>query len=273
MLYHTRAAPMSAMTRMRTSAVLFLFLLAHEPARADEGGACADDAEGTLESAIHMTCEEALAVIPTTPDFSGEACDFSLAAWLHEDLAISAACPLSCGACPGSLAPAPAWLAEAVHHFLPATAPGAAVLTADGLWSAIQHWDTDTEAGRAMPFMYSENEADAKYMVSAFLANANHESLSAFATEANFHPDFGINELIYDAEVGHCANDADEADPRICPGEFVQAPTDCTTSWGGEYGVYWGRGALQVTCRKGAAPDGGDYCPAYSDVARFYAGY
>jgi hypothetical protein len=71
-------------------------------------------------------------------------------------------------------------------------------------------------------------------------------------------------------------------------GAFVQDPTPCNTSWGGDYGeltlpkiqnaescvtlagLYWGRGALQVTCRKGSGPGGSDFCPAYSMMNTYY---
>lgn len=45
------------------------------------------------------------------------------------------------------------------------------------------------------------------------------------------------------------------------------------THRGGEYGLYWGRGAMQVTCRKGSGPGGSDFCPAYSDLNIYYADY
>jgi hypothetical protein len=168
----------------------------------------------------------------------------------------------------------PAWLEAAVHNFMPTSAPGAAVLTAGGLWSAIQHWDIDTP-GQQRKFL-SDNEVDNKYMVAAFLANTNHESLSAFSDASTFDANYGINELICNGNVGHCLHGQSgdrTTDAGSCPGSFVQSPSDCTTSWGGEYGIYWGRGALQVTCRKGTGPNGSDLCPAYSDIGKYYAGY
>jgi hypothetical protein len=165
----------------------------------------------------------------------------------------------------------PVWLETAVHNFMPASAPGAAVLTAGGLWSAIQHWDVDTP-DQQRKFL-SDSEVDNKYMVAAFLANTNHESLSAFSDANSFDSNYGINELICNGNVGHCQMDTDGKDASLCPESFVQSPSDCTTSWGGEYGIYWGRGALQVTCRKGAGPNGSDFCPAYSDIGIYYDGY
>jgi hypothetical protein len=104
-------------------------------------------------------------------------------------------------------------------------------------------------------------------MVAAFLANANQESLSAFAGPGQFDQNYGINELACNAFVGVC-NGTNSTDPSACEDSFVQQPSGCTTSWGGKYGLYWGRGALQVTCRQGSGPGGGDFCKAYSGRSR-----
>ena len=79
------------------------------------------------------------------------------------------------------------------------------------------------------------SEKENKYQVAAFLANANQESLSAFAYSMN--PNYGINEIV-------CNNNVGRTDPGT--GEFIQDPTPCSNAWGGEYGIYWGRGAMQV---------------------------
>jgi hypothetical protein len=107
------------------------------------------------------------------------------------------------------------------------------VLTAGGLWSAIQHWDADTP-GQQRKFLL-DSEVDNKYMVAALLANTNHESLSAFSDANTFDSNYGINELICNGNVGHCRGplDTDTTDASICPESFVQSPSDCTTSWGG----------------------------------------
>jgi hypothetical protein len=165
----------------------------------------------------------------------------------------------------------PKWVSTAVHHFMPTTAPGAGVLTADGLWNAIRHWDA-TEGGKAGKFMYG-NEKENQYMVAAFLANANQESLQPFTNSSLFDKNYGVSELACNTFVGHCSTDPSKTDPKQCPDTFVQHPSDCTSSWGGTYGLYWGRGALQVTCRKGSGPGGSDFCAAYSDIAKYYSHY
>ena len=70
------------------------------------GGACTDDEGGALEGAVGMDCAGAMAAIPTTPSFTGEVCDFSLQAWLSEDVTVRDVCGCSCGG--GSAPPPPA---------------------------------------------------------------------------------------------------------------------------------------------------------------------
>lgn len=164
----------------------------------------------------------------------------------------------------------PSWVEDVVHNFMPVTAPGAGVLSADGLWNAIQHWDA-SEAGKTRKFMYG-TDIENKYMVAAFLANTNRESLHPFTNASLWDNNYGVSELVCDQFVGHCSGDASK-DPKQCEQSFVQDPSDCSTDWGGKYGIYWGRGALQVTCRKGSGPGGTDYCAAYSDVAKYYNDY
>lgn len=63
-------------------------------------------------------------------------------------------------------------------------------------------------------------EDENKYQLAAFLANANQESLSAFAYSMD--PNYGINEIVCNGNVGY--TDADT-------GEFVQSPTECSNNW------------------------------------------
>jgi hypothetical protein len=148
---------------------------------------------------------------------------------------------------------------DALYSLVPHDAPGLTILTPDGLWAAITHWDL-SDAGAQNKFMWG-TETENKYQLAAFLANANQESLAAFAHRMN--PNYGINEIVCDGNVG-----------RVGPaGEFIQDPTPCSNAWGGEYGLYWGRGAMQVTCRKGSGPGGSDFCPAYSDLNVYYKDY
>eukprot|EP01052_Picozoa_sp_SAG31_P012131 SAG31_NODE_701_length_12730_cov_3.008709_6_plen_1346_part_00 len=61
-----------------------------------ESHPCADDADGALQTAIGLDCAAALAAIPTA---NGNACEFSLSAWLHQDVTMAEICPVSCGTC------------------------------------------------------------------------------------------------------------------------------------------------------------------------------
>lgn len=94
------------------------------------------------------------------------------------------------------------------------------------------------------------------------------------------NPDYDINEIKYDEFVEHCSVNITEFDPTKCAkGDgFVQAPREFTTyrksgAISSEYGFYWGRDTIQVTCHKGRTPDGGDYCPAYSGVGTYFSRY
>jgi hypothetical protein len=156
----------------------------------------------------------------------------------------------------------PQWVLDALYSLVPAEAPGLTILTPDGLWNAILEWDNSPE-GSLNPFLWG-TDAENKYQLAAFLANTNQETLQAFAYSMD--PNYGINEIVCNGNVGY----TDWSTPGA---PFVQDPTPCTSDWGGEYGLYWGRGAMQVTCRVGTGPGGSDYCAAYSDMEIFYGDY
>jgi len=174
--------------------------------------------------------------------------------------------------------PIPEWVESAVHLFMPPTAPGAEILSADGLWNAIEEWDA-SEKGQEVPFL-SDDETKNKYQVAAFLANCYQESLWAFngiGTSRNkndFDKNYGINEIVCDDHVGYCTENVSETDPAACPDTFIQDPSECESPWGGKYGLYWGRGSIQVTCRKGTGPPATpDFCATYNNVQIFYKDY
>ena len=53
----------------------------------------------------------------------------------------------------------------------------------------------------------------------------------------------------------------------------MQDPTPYASGWGGEYGLYWGRGTIQVTCRVGTSPGRSGYCTVCSAMEIFYGDY
>lgn len=70
------------------------------PAPAPQPAAsCADDPDGSLQQVLGLSCSEALAAVPTIPEFSGDPCLFDLSAWLPEELRVVDVCPLSCHVC------------------------------------------------------------------------------------------------------------------------------------------------------------------------------
>lgn len=149
---------------------------------------------------------------------------------------------------------------DALYSLVPAGAPGLTILTPEGLWNAILLWDASA-AGSQNPFLWGTHEEN-QYQLASFLANVNQETLQAFVYSMN--PNYGINEILCNGKVGYMDWAANE---------FMQDPQPCTSSWGGNYGIYWGRGAIQVTCRVGTGPGGSDYCQAYSDMEIYYGDY
>jgi hypothetical protein len=159
---------------------------------------------------------------------------------------------------------APEWVADALYSLVPMDAAVLQILNPEGLWDAIYGWDT-SELGSQNKMFYGTVEQN-KYQLAAFLANIYVETLVAFLNEVpqgNFNPNYGLNELVCDDHVGFFDDN----------GTFVQEPSPCVDQGGGNYGLYWGRGAIQVTCRVGSAPDGGDFCPAYADLNIYYKDY
>ena len=106
------------------------------------------------------------------------------------------------------------------------------VYETQALWEAIKKWD-DKNANKF--FVVGEDKAN-KEMLAAFLGNVAQET----------------GQLKFPQELG--------------PPNYT-SDSPCTVASGNcaeNYGKYFGRGSLQVTCW------GGDYCSAYSEVAKAY---
>eukprot|EP00656_Telonema_subtile_P034187 TRINITY_DN3830_c0_g1_i1.p1 TRINITY_DN3830_c0_g1~~TRINITY_DN3830_c0_g1_i1.p1 ORF type:complete len:493 (-),score=104.18 TRINITY_DN3830_c0_g1_i1:97-1575(-) len=106
----------------------------------------------------------------------------------------------------------------------------AAVFATQGLWDAIQGWD---QKHPDAPFFGSDDTAN-KIMLAGFLGNVAQET----------------GQLKYATE--------------LAPPSYNSPCTVASGNCAQNYGTYFGRGALQVTCW------GGTYCANYEDVASAY---
>jgi hypothetical protein len=125
----------------------------------------------------------------------------------------------------------PSWFAPMVQAITSPTGTPNPVFTVDGLWEAISSWDS---ANPSNSFMLSDNISLSQARLAAFLGNVAQETGGlVFATE-------------------------------LAPPDYTSPCTIASGNCSSNYGIYFGRGALQVTCW------GGSYCSAYGDVAAVY---
>jgi len=105
-----------------------------------------------------------------------------------------------------------------------------AVFSTQGLWDGISQWDAQNPDNT----FFNSDETANEVMLAAFLGNVAQETGGLVFASELAPPDFSSPCTI---ESGNCAAD---------------------------YGIYFGRGALQVTCW------GGTYCANYADTAEVY---
>mmetsp|Transcript_57143 Transcript_57143/g.102695 ORF Transcript_57143/g.102695 Transcript_57143/m.102695 type:complete len:498 (-) Transcript_57143:170-1663(-) len=104
------------------------------------------------------------------------------------------------------------------------------IFSSQGLWDSIQTWDL---ANPSSPYI-TENQTANQIMLAAFLGNVAQET----------------GNLRYSVE--------------LAPPDYTTPCTIASGNCAADYGIYFGRGALQVTCW------GGSYCANYKDVATVY---